>query len=635
MRVSIVLIDWSVRESFHTVRSLQQQTAPRASYELVWVERFAHRAPEIAEHVRRGEVDRWVVLGHDAPRWTKHEVYNAGALAASGDVLVFADSDVLYSPTFVERVQAFFERHERAFLHLDRVNNQSPSLWPFGERSWDDVMATPGLQNYDERHRCSRVLAPDFPAAPYPARIFERNYGACLCVRSDDFFAHGGLDEHEGFGVVNCGPYDLSWRLRNAGFAEHWLREEHLLHPYHPWWRPEHAWTPHVRMYASLSVKHLFDGVTMPIAESPLVRARRGGAAAARTARADASARVAVVAYGAGPAAVARLAASLEHASRAEVPLVVAPAGPAIDAIAATARSLSTPQLLCAPASALLRPAAIDRWLQRGAPDRIVPLHAVESRSLGFLWTRPGAGSHDAIRLAPALLGPTAAFRDRDALAQVWREVAGDARRSADDAPVDLEILGDAGEIAADAELDALAAGMADAEYRVLHGGGDADAVRDAESHVDRLLAIDAGDPGRVVRYVALRHHGLLRLWNFVVVFRLRRDRARARRALEMVARAGEGAIDWEPYRRGAGDLVAYDRLVIDDVRYFAGSASFHLAGYALEDGARAEARRRLRCCLGEIPDHRRARELLDELEGAPVPASREAPTNLSSTQSV
>lgn len=625
MRVSIVLIDWSVRESFHTVESLQRQTAARASYELIWVERHGHRAPEIAEHTRRGEVDRWVVLDHSHPRWTKHEVYNAGALAASGDVLVFADSDVLYSPTFVERVRAFFASHDRAFLHLDRVNNQNTALWPFGRRSWDEVMQTPGLQNYDDRHRCSRVLAPDFPVTPYPARIFERNYGACLCVRSQDFFDHGGFDEHEGFGVVNCGPYDLSWRLRNAGFDEHWLREEFLLHPYHPWWRPEHAWTPHVRMYASLSVKHLFDGVTMPIEESPSIRARRTARRVRAACDAAPSSELAVVAWGASGPQVSRLAASLEHATREPVSLHVAGSCAPADAVAAVARSTRARRLVCVPATALLRPGALDRLLTSDPARPLHALHAVESRSLGFLWTRPGLGSTGATLRAPAVAGPTDSFRERSRLTRAWERAAAEAAMLDDVNPVDVEILGDSGEIPEDPALETLIAGMADAEYRVLHGGGSPESVHDAEKLLDDALAIDAADPGRVVRYTALRHHGLLRLWNFVVVFRLRNDRQRARRALEMVARVSEGAIDWAPYQRGAGDLLPYDRMVIDDARYFAGSAGFHLASYALEDGARAEAARRLRACLDDIPDHRRARELLAEL----------GPSALSSTQSV
>ena len=45
--VSLVLLDWSVRESFHTLEYLNHQKCDRNKYEIVWIEYYDRVAPEI------------------------------------------------------------------------------------------------------------------------------------------------------------------------------------------------------------------------------------------------------------------------------------------------------------------------------------------------------------------------------------------------------------------------------------------------------------------------------------------------------------------------------------------------------------------------------------------------------------
>ncbi|HEX4148702.1 MAG TPA: hypothetical protein VHY20_06935, partial [Pirellulales bacterium] len=42
--LTFVLLDWSCRESYHFLDYLNDQTAPRDSYEIIWVEYYARRA---------------------------------------------------------------------------------------------------------------------------------------------------------------------------------------------------------------------------------------------------------------------------------------------------------------------------------------------------------------------------------------------------------------------------------------------------------------------------------------------------------------------------------------------------------------------------------------------------------------
>ena len=50
-KVSIILLDWSVRESFHSLDFLLDQTVPRESYELVWVELYNRVIPQVKDKV--------------------------------------------------------------------------------------------------------------------------------------------------------------------------------------------------------------------------------------------------------------------------------------------------------------------------------------------------------------------------------------------------------------------------------------------------------------------------------------------------------------------------------------------------------------------------------------------------------
>jgi len=46
--LSIVLLDWSCRESFHIFDYLSSQVVDRSKFEILWVEYYERRAKEIA-----------------------------------------------------------------------------------------------------------------------------------------------------------------------------------------------------------------------------------------------------------------------------------------------------------------------------------------------------------------------------------------------------------------------------------------------------------------------------------------------------------------------------------------------------------------------------------------------------------
>lgn len=227
-KISLILIDWGVRESFHSLEYLNQQTARREDYELIWLE-FYDRKPEALHRLVTGAdriLDKWYVLGYsDDVIFHKHHVYNAGILASAGEVCVICDSDAIYQPTFIESVIRAFEETPRAVIHLDEVRNNDQRFYPFNYPKIEDIFG-PGIFNWHGT-TTTGLLVPD--------RIHGANYGACLAARRRDLLAIGGADEHLDYLGYICGPYDMTFRLVNYhGRLERWLQDEYLYHVWHP-----------------------------------------------------------------------------------------------------------------------------------------------------------------------------------------------------------------------------------------------------------------------------------------------------------------------------------------------------------------------------------------------------------------
>src|SRR5260370_19239418 len=107
--VSVILLAWSVRESFHSLHYLNRQTVDRSQYELIWIE-FYDRKPqalwqavEAAETAGRPLVDKLVVMNY--PRdviFHKHRMYNLGIPLSEGKICVIFDSHPRLTPNFIQ-----------------------------------------------------------------------------------------------------------------------------------------------------------------------------------------------------------------------------------------------------------------------------------------------------------------------------------------------------------------------------------------------------------------------------------------------------------------------------------------------------------------------------------------------------
>ncbi|MHC4718216.1 MAG: glycosyltransferase, partial [Planctomycetota bacterium] len=232
-KVSIILLDWGCRESFHILDYLARQDLPRDHFEVIWIE-YRDRRPEPIEQAfaRAAEagapppIDTWVLL--HMPRdvyYHKHLMYNVGIALAGGEIVTILDSDAFFKPTFVGSIVQAFEKDPLLVLHHDQVRNVNKRFYPFNYPSFEDVLKE-GLINWTGT--CTTGVADTVDP------LHTRNYGACMSARRGDLIAIGGADEHFDYLGHICGPYDMTFRLVNYNLRERWHDSEFIYHVWHP-----------------------------------------------------------------------------------------------------------------------------------------------------------------------------------------------------------------------------------------------------------------------------------------------------------------------------------------------------------------------------------------------------------------
>jgi len=275
-RVSIILLDWSCRESFHSLDYLSNQTVPRDQYEVIWIEYYNRRSHEIEKRLKECErsgkpsiVDKWIVMGmSDDIYYHKHLMYNMGIISSHGEIITFCDSDAMFKPTFVKSIIKTFDKDRNIVLHMDEVRNVNRKYYPFNYPSLEEVSSTECINWKDGK--TTGLLDKEDP-------LHSLNYGACMCAFREDLINIGGADEHIDYLGHICGPYDMTFRLVNAGKKEVWHEEEFLYHTWHLGTDGKGNYLgPHDGMNMSttaLSVKRT--GRVMPLVENPAIELLR------------------------------------------------------------------------------------------------------------------------------------------------------------------------------------------------------------------------------------------------------------------------------------------------------------------------------------------------------------------------
>ncbi|MGP0565585.1 MULTISPECIES: glycosyltransferase [unclassified Nitrospina] len=285
-KVSFILLDWSCRESFHTLDYLNDQALPRSDYEILWIEFYTRRAPEIARYLeadlkagRPPPVDQWIVLDFpEALYYHKHLMYNVGLAAARGGIVTFCDSDAMVRPTFVQSIVETFEKQTAAadspgiVLHHDEVRTADRRHYPFDHPAFEDLLSGPCLNWNSEAKTTTGLMDNEDP-------LHTLNYGACMSARRSDLIALGGADEHADYLGHVCGPYEMTWRLVNSGQREVWHPSEFLYRTWHPGTEGSHDHRgPHDgRNISTTALANRVTGRTSPFRENAAIRLLREG----------------------------------------------------------------------------------------------------------------------------------------------------------------------------------------------------------------------------------------------------------------------------------------------------------------------------------------------------------------------
>lgn len=268
-KVSIILLDWSVRESFHILHYLSKQNIDRDKFEVIVVE-FYSRESEAVQKFEE-QVDGWAVLEMpDDCYYHKHLMYNAGIVLASGEIVVICDSDAMVRETFIGSIIGEFEKDPNVVLHLDQFRNVRPDFHPFSYPSFDDVTGKGCINNVGGKTK-GLVDIKD--------PIHTKNYGACMAANRDDLIAIGGADEHIDYLGHICGPYEMTFRLINLGRREVWHQAEFLYHTWHPGQAGmDNHLGPHDGMHMSTTaLESLISRRIMPLIENQAIRMLREG----------------------------------------------------------------------------------------------------------------------------------------------------------------------------------------------------------------------------------------------------------------------------------------------------------------------------------------------------------------------
>ncbi|MDP1680916.1 MAG: glycosyltransferase, partial [Burkholderiales bacterium] len=253
-KVSIILLDWGCRERFHPLDWLTTQTVARDQYELIWVELYDRVVPEAMEKAD------WLITCNQTGMYHKHKGYNIGLLQARGDVITVCDSDAVFPPEFVASIIESFElntREEPRPLVLKHHEQRSNHIYPCKLEVIEDVLRYDWVELWP-------------------------NDDACVSVAKRDALGFGGFDEDESLRGYIYGPYDLGWRMVNAGLPEVWHDKVSLWHfanPHSNAKENKETWgeiaPPHNDFHARDAVEAFSTGCLLPLTMNTEVQVRR------------------------------------------------------------------------------------------------------------------------------------------------------------------------------------------------------------------------------------------------------------------------------------------------------------------------------------------------------------------------
>lgn len=206
MKASVVMWDAGFRERFHAIDSFLDQTLPAEAYEVVWVDFYREVPPGVRERERKHPNLKVVTLDRTGP-WQYGMCVNAGVRAATSDLLIISDGDVVVDRGFVADEIAAHAGRDRLVQYHRRYDE------PTCPEQYD--------ANLERLRRVSRLGY--FP-----------NFAGCFSIRRENFVDVNGYEEDMAFSGPSACARDAAIRFCNAGLEIRWDPAVRLFHPWHP-----------------------------------------------------------------------------------------------------------------------------------------------------------------------------------------------------------------------------------------------------------------------------------------------------------------------------------------------------------------------------------------------------------------
>jgi hypothetical protein len=208
-RVSVVMVDGSFREFFHSIRFFADQTWAPEDFELLWVEYYDSVNPALQAEIGRYPNCRVITL--DRPRSELYHssfCFNKGIEESRGELILVPDADLVVEQDFIERVWAEHQTNDKLVMYMYRYDEP--------EESHEEPVALPHLR------RVGKITNPS-------------NFGGCLSVRKKWLLAINGYDQHPVFASgYHANGLDVNCRLKALGLHVMWHPELKMYHPWHP-----------------------------------------------------------------------------------------------------------------------------------------------------------------------------------------------------------------------------------------------------------------------------------------------------------------------------------------------------------------------------------------------------------------
>lgn len=208
IKISVVSWDASFREYFHTVDYFCTQQYASDRFEFLWVDFYENRNSTLLDKIAQYPNARLMNLNNSrAVQWNLGVCINEGVKAASGDILVIPDGDIVVPGSVLSAIERDLEGCDDLVLYF---------------RRWNEPVA-----RHDETRSYDLDYLKDVCVMTNPT-----NYGGLLALRRKTLLRVNGYEENPVFSGPGANGFELYIRLRNAGLPIRW-HDERIYHPSH------------------------------------------------------------------------------------------------------------------------------------------------------------------------------------------------------------------------------------------------------------------------------------------------------------------------------------------------------------------------------------------------------------------